>query len=185
MVSIVAAKFELLSARMNERFKRQWAACEALALGRGGVSAVAEATGLSRTTIHRGIEEIREQHPELLANSTQSRIRAPGAGRPRLVDKAPSLEADLKALLDASTRGDPMCPLLWTSKSTRTLAKELARAGHKVSHMTVARLLDQLGYSLQANRKTKEGTDNPRRAVPAHLQARSGIPASWSAGDLR
>ena len=163
MVVTIAAKYELLVPQMHERLRRRWAACEALSLGRGGVSVVAEATGLSRTTIHKGIAEIRHDLPDLVEDCLRSRIRAEGGGRRRLVEKSPSLRADLKNLVDATTRGDPMCALLWTCKSTRTLAEELAKLGHTISHMSVARLLDAMGYSLQANRKTKEGSDHPDR----------------------
>jgi hypothetical protein len=163
MVATVASKFELLGPQMHERLRRRWAACEALSLGSGGISVVAEATGLSRTTIHKGIAEIRQDLPDLVEDCLRSRIRAQGGGRRRLVDKTPSLEADLKSLVDATTRGDPMCALLWTCKSTRMLAEELANLGHRISHMSVARLLDEMGYSLQANRKTEEGSSHPDR----------------------
>ena len=163
MVSSVRAKYERLSQAMNERFKRQWAGCEALSLGRGGVTTVSQATGLSRTTIRRGIRELQEEYPELSEDKKRQRVRRPGAGRPSLTQNDPALVATLERLVDPVTRGDPMSPLLWTSKSTRKLAAELEKLGHSVSHMTVSRLLKQLGYSLQANRKTREGTDHPDR----------------------
>ena len=163
MVQLVREKYDRLSQGMNERLKRRWAACEALALGRGGISAVCEATGLSRTTIRKGIQEIQEDFPELSDDVGQQRVRGPGGGRRPLIETDSSLIEDLQKLVDPATRGDPMSPLLWTSKSTRKLASELQRQGHEVSHMTVDRLLKQLGYSLQANRKTSEGKDHPDR----------------------
>lgn len=166
MVASVKEKYTTLARIMDERLKRRWAACEAMAIGRGGVSTLARATGMSRTTITKGIAEIQEQFPELAERvdpSNHQRVRAPGGGRRRSADKDESLLDDLKALVDPTTRGDPASPLLWTSKSTRTLAKELRRRGHSVSHATVGGLLRELGYRLQANQKTKEGTDHPDR----------------------
>jgi len=163
MVSLVRLKYEGLSQVMTERLKRRWAACEALSLGRGGVTIVSKATGLSRNTIVKGIGEIEGEYPELVADLEQQRSRGPGGGRRSLAENDPSLLEDLKRLVDPATRGDPMSPLLWTSKSTRNLAAELELLGHTVSHMTVSRLLNKLGYSLQANRKTHEGADHPDR----------------------
>jgi hypothetical protein len=155
----IQAKFQALSPLMDERMRRRWAAAEANSLGRGGISLVAVATGLSRTTIHSGIAELRAG----TADTEPSRLRRPGAGRPRLSQQDPRLLGALQALLDASTRGDPQSPLLWTCKRTRNLAGELGRLGHPLSHDRVSRLLEELGYSLQANRKTKEGKDHPDR----------------------
>ncbi len=159
----VQEKYERLSQMMNERLKRRWAACEALAIGRGGISAVSEATRMSRTTIRKGIREIQEEFPELSEDVASQRCRCDGGGRRPLHETDESLLGDLKKLVEPATRGDPSSPLLWTSKSTRKLAGELARLGHQVSHMTVSRLLKQLGYSLQSNRKTREGTGHPDR----------------------
>jgi transposase len=144
---------------MDERVLRRWAAAEARALGWGGASAVAKATGISRTTIRAGIAELGGPVPGPLP----ARIRGPGAGRPRLTQRDPRLLDDLRSLLEPVTRGDPEAPLLWTSKSTRHLADELVERGHEVSHDTVGRLLEQIGYSLQANRKASEGKDHPDR----------------------
>ena len=163
MVATVRRKFQRLARMMNEKVMRRWAACEAMAMGRGGVSAVAKATGLSRTTIHRGIAEIKERMPHVTEAAEEGRIRRPGGGRPRRADQDKTLVRDLKELLEPVTRGDPASNLLWTSKSTRKLAVELQHRGHQVSHTTVAGLLGELGYSLQANRKTKEGTSHPDR----------------------
>jgi len=159
----VRRKFELLRPLMNERMRRHWAACEAMTLPRGGVTLVAEATGLSRTTIWTGLRELR--HPEELPaeNFSAQRVRQAGAGRPSLPETDPTLVQDLESLLEATTRGDPQAPLRWTCKSTRNLAEELQRQGHAISYRTVAALLHELNYSLQANRKTREGAEHPDR----------------------
>jgi transposase len=152
-------KYQALAPLMDERILRRWAATEALALGWGGASAITKATGLSRTTIRSAIAELRQ--PAI--PPPPGRIRNPGAGRPRLTRSDPQLLDDLRALLEPATRGDPEAPLLWTSKSTRNLADELGGLGHRVSHDTVSRLLEEIGYSLQANRKTREGKDHADR----------------------
>jgi hypothetical protein len=159
----VRRKFELLRPLMNERMRRHWAACEALTLQRGGVTLVAQATGLSRTTIWAGLRELR--HPDEMPDTDlpPERSRHAGAGRPFLEKADPALVKDLQALVEATTRGDPQSPLLWTCKSTRNLAAELQRQGHSVSYRTVAALLHDLDYSLQANRKTREGSSHPDR----------------------
>jgi hypothetical protein len=159
----VRQKFALLRPLMTERLRRQWAACEAQSLGRGGLALVACATGLSRTTIWAGRRELRQRadHPD--EDLSPERVRAPGAGRHLVEDNDPAIRAALLDLVDATTRGDPQSPLRWTCKSTRNLADELRRQGHAVSHQTVAVLLDDLSYSLQANRKTREGRDHPDR----------------------
>ena len=158
----IQAKFEALSPLMDERIRRRWAAAEANSLGRGGISLVAQATGLSRTTIHSGIAELRAG----TGASEPWQVRRPGAGRPPLTQQDPHLLHELQALLEASTRGDPQSALLWTAKSTRNLADELVRQGHQLSHDSVSRLLEEWGYSLQANRKTREGKDHPDRDAP-------------------
>jgi hypothetical protein len=159
----VRRKFELLRPLMNERMRRHWAACEALALQRGGVTLVAQATGLSRTTLWTGLREL--CHPEEVPREDlpPQRSRHAGAGRPLLQATDPTLVKDLEALVDATTRGDPQSPLRWTCKSTRNLAEELQHQGHAVSYRTVAALLHDLDYSLQANRKTREGASHPDR----------------------
>jgi hypothetical protein len=163
-ITIVRQKYEALAPLLHEKAQRRWAACEALALGRGGISLVSAATGLSRPTIRRGLAEldtIRDDAQE--DEHDRTRIRRPGAGRPRLTVGDRSLLDDLKRLVDPATRGDPMSPLLWTCKSTRHLAQALGPLGHDVSHQTVARLLTELGSNLQANRKTEEGKGHPDR----------------------
>jgi Rhodopirellula transposase DDE domain len=169
-VKSLRLKYATLRPLLHERARRCWAACEARALGRGGVSAVAAATGLSRPTIDAGIAELGTRSP---AKTTDDRVRRRGGGRHRLASTDPTLLSDLNRLVAPATRGDPMSPLLWTSKSTRNLAEALAASGHEVSHQTVARLLDELGYSLQVNRKTEEGEDVPdRNAQFLHINAR-------------
>ena len=141
-------------------------AAEALAIGRGGQVAVARATGVSRPTIRRGIRELRQ--PETAPD--RGRIRRPGGGRKRTVERDPSLREDLDKLVEPTSRGDPDSPLRWTCKSVRQLASELQRQGHTTSHRMVAELLHEMGYSLQANRKTLEGTGHPdRNAQFEHL----------------
>jgi transposase len=158
-LSMLHEKYQVLAPFMDERVLRRWAASEAHALGWGGASAVTKATGISRTTIRSGIAELHQSTPD----PPPGRIRKPGAGRPRLTECNPRRLDDLHALLEPATRGDPEAPLLWISKSTRNLADELVELGHEVSHDTVGRLLEEIGYSLQANRKTLEGKDHPDR----------------------
>lgn len=163
MWASVADKFNRLSSMMNEKLKRRWAACEAMAIGRGGISAVARATGISRTTIRKGVQEIEHEFPQLAEAIDPQRIREPGGGRRTLAETDQTLMLDLERLIAPATRGEPTSALLWTSKSTRHLAEALGGLGHQVSYRTVARLLEQLGYSLQANRKTREGKQHPDR----------------------
>jgi len=159
----VRTKYQQLQPLMTERLRRQWAACEAESLGRGGMSLVAEATGLSRTTIWAGKRELRRRVDQPQDDLTPERVRAPGGGRHLVEQDDLTLLTALHAQVESSTRGDPQSPLCWTSKSTRRLAEELRGHGHTVSHQTVAALLSDLGYSLQANSKTKEGQDHPDR----------------------
>jgi Rhodopirellula transposase DDE domain len=173
LVEAVRTKFELLRPLMTERLRRQWAASEAQSLGRGGTSVVAEATGLSRTTIWAGMKELQRRADQPQQDVQPERVRQPGAGRPFLEDTDPTLAQDLEALVEPATRGDPPSPLRWTCKSTRRLAEELCRRGHAVSHQTVAALLHALDYSLQADRKTREGSAHPdRNAQFEHINAR-------------
>lgn len=170
-VDILKHKFAALSPFMDERMRRLWAATEATALGRGGVTAVAAATGISRTTIARGMHE---QQSSALGEEPSPRLRRPGGGRKSVVAQDAAVLHDLEALVDPVTRGDPQSPLRWTCKSTRRLAAELQEMGHPVGPRTVARLLRGLDYSLQANRKTKEGTSHPdRNAQFAHINAQT------------
>ena len=146
---------------MDERRRRQWAAAEARELGWGGVTAVAQATGLSRTTINAGKGEL-AQPPKQRAVEAM-RVRRPGGGRRPLTETDPGCLRHWRALIEPTTRGDPESPLRWTCKSTGNLADELTRQNHPVGAVTVAKLLREAGYSLQANRKTREGASHPDR----------------------
>lgn len=162
-VEAIRVKYQRLQPLMNERLRRHWAACEALALGWGGSSAVATATELSRTTIWTGILEVQQQHRLSEAEVQPHRIRVAGGGRPTLTEEDPALIRALEALVEPTTRGDPQSPLRWTCKSTRQLAETLRGQGHRVSYRTVAALLHALDYSLQGLRKTREGGTHPDR----------------------
>jgi transposase len=154
----IAQRFQLLAGQLDQRGLRLWAAAEANAHGRGGVVVVHRATGIARSTIARGRGEL--ERGETLA---PGRIRRPGAGRKRLTEQDPTLLRDLERLVDADSRGDPERPLRWTAKSLRTLARELGAQGHACSPSSVAPLLRQLGFSLQAARKTQQGASHPDR----------------------
>jgi hypothetical protein len=163
-LTTVQEKYRSLTPIMDERMRRRWAASEAIALGWGGITLIAQATGLSPVTIRQGIAELKD--PTILAGDEaveNLRIRQPGGGRKRLSESDRTLRKDLESLVDPATRGHPQSPLLWTCKSTRNLAEALAEKGHEVSHQTVARLLQELDYSLQVNRKTREGASHPDR----------------------
>ena len=162
-VEAIRVKFQRLRPLMNERLRRHWAACEALALGWGGSSAVATATELSRTTIWAGILEVQAEHCLSEAEIQPHRIREAGGGRPARTEEDPTLIRDLEALVEPTSRGDPQSPLRWTCKSTRQLAAALEGQGHHVSYRTVAALLHALDYSLQGLRKTREGGTHPDR----------------------
>jgi transposase len=159
----ITAKFAPLEPFLDERTRRLWAAVEARALGRGGIMRVAEATGLSRATIRAGLRELNAPLPADLRPVTSERLRRPGGGRRPLIDSDPQLLRVLESLVDPVTRGDPMSPLRWTCKSAAHLAAELQEQGYAVSERTVNRLLHELGYSLQSNRKTLEGCHHPDR----------------------
>ena len=162
VVEGIRRKFEAMSPVMDERTRRHWAAVEAGELGWGGVSAVAQATGLSRTTITAGVRELAERE-ETSTETDASRIRRAGGGRKSVTELDPQLLACLEALVEPVTRGDPQSPLRWTLKSTRRLAEELTCQKHPVGPRTAAGLLRKAGYSLQANRKTREGNQHPDR----------------------
>jgi len=159
---IIEKRFKLLSPFLNEKQRRILAAIEAQILGYGGASRVAKVTGLSRNTVAAGSVELQREKFEVTA-PIKERIRKPGGGRKRTIQKDPSLKGDLEQLIEPVTRGDPESALLWTCKSVRRLADELKKMGHETSHRMVAELLDQMGYSLQANRKTMEGGSHPDR----------------------
>ena len=155
----IKMRFAALSPLLDERGRRRFAAAEALAAGRGGIAAVSRATGIARSTIGYGLREMRGQ----VADAAPGCVRREGAGRPSATAKQPTLLADLESLVDPETRGDPMSPLRWTTKSLRKLAAALCEMGHKVGKTVVSDLLHDLGYSLQANRKTLEGSSHPDR----------------------
>jgi DDE family transposase len=163
LTQTIAAKFGILRPLLDERARRLWAAVEARAIGRGGISQVAEATGLSRPTIRAGLQELASP---VLATGPQApteRVRYPGGGRKPLGARDPHLVQALETLVEPVTRGDPMSLLRWTCKSAAKLAAALQAQGHRVSERTVNRLLHDLGYSLQSNRKTLEGRHHPDR----------------------
>lgn len=158
----IAEKFKSLAPLMDERMRRQWAAAEARSYGWGGVEAVCMATGMSPHTLRKGRREL-ESRAKKPSKPIPQRLRAPGAGWKRCTTADDELEAALERLVDPVTRGDPQSPLRWTCKSTTRLANELTQQGHPISPSTVGRLLKAAGYSLQSNRKTREGGDHPDR----------------------
>jgi transposase len=165
----IKRRYERLAGELNERTRRLFAANEAMAIGWGGISVVSRATGLSRQVISQGIKELKEKKEE-----GAGRIRRSGGGRKKLVSKDASLQEDLERWVEPMTRGDPQSPLRWTCKSVRRLAKELQQRGHQVSYQVVSELLHELGYSLQANRKTREGGTHPdRNAQFEHINAQA------------
>jgi hypothetical protein len=161
VVARIRRKYRALEPELDERRRRQWAAAEARELGWGGVSIVARATGLSRTTVRVGKGELAQPAKQRALDAM--RVRRPGAGRRPLTESDPDLLAALEKLIEPTTRGDPESPLRWTCKSIRNLADELTRENHPVGAVTVAKLLRQEGYSLQANCKTREGASHPDR----------------------
>ena len=168
----IRQRFSRLEAWLDERSRRLWAAAESAAHGRGGISLVARASGVSRRAIAVGLAELRKKPDR--AEGTRLPVRQKGGGRKKTSVKDPNLLRDLEKLLEPVTRGDPQSPLRWTCKSVRNLADELRARGHEVSHMLVAELLHEQKYSLQANRKTKEGSSHPdRNAQFEHINAKA------------
>ena len=164
----VRDRFTALEQVLDEKSRRLLVAAESKAWGRGGISVVSKATGVSRQVIRQGRKELEQSPPHAIG-----RIRRPGGGRKKARQKDLSLVADLEKLVEPTTRGDPESCLRWTCKSVRKLAEELEGMGHHVSYPVVAELLHELEYSLQANRKTKEGNDHPdRNAQFEHINAR-------------
>ncbi|MBM3413315.1 MAG: ISAzo13 family transposase, partial [Bacteroidetes bacterium] len=179
VIEWIREKYTAIAADLDERARRRWGAAEARSLGWGGIEAVAAATGMSDRTIRSGMKELDD--PDA---APASRQRRPGGGRKRRECEEPELTAVLQQIVDSGTLGDPMSPLRWTCKSTRTLAEDLSRQGYSVSANTVGRLLRHCGYSLQANRKTIEGKQHPDRDaqfqhISRRVQAfqRAGQPA--------
>jgi len=158
----IESRYRSLSVLMDERMRRQWAAAESRAYGWGGVRAVGSVIGMSPNTIRKGLEElaVRDENPQA---PVEPGLRRAGAGRKRRTETDPQLLAALESLVEPTTRGDPESPLRWTLKSTTELAQELTRQKHPVSPRTVGRLLNDLEYSLQGNRKTLEGSAHPDR----------------------
>jgi transposase len=157
-VDTLRQKFKTLAPELTERSRRLWAATEALAIGHGGIALVERATGISRSTVVRGIRELKSR-----TIVSPGRSRKEGGGRKAARSKDQRLPQDLEALVEPTASGHPESPLRWTSKSVRRLAGELQAMGHEVSHRLVAQLLNEAGYSLQANRKTREGSSHPDR----------------------
>jgi len=158
LVKEIKKKFNLASPHLNERTRRIWAAIEAKALGHGGITILSSATNLSRSTIHLGLDELKSKR-----KIDVEKIRKPGGGRKKIIEKDKTILGDLEAILEPATRGDPESILRWTCKSTKQLANELNKKGYRVSDRKICDLLSDLGYSLQANRKTNEGKNHPDR----------------------
>ena len=159
-IGLIKSKFKALAPALNERSRRVWAATEARALGHGGIAAVSRATGISVSTIKRGLSEL---DSEEVAEPACERVRRHGGGRKNALEKDATLLCDLEGLVEPNASGDPQSPLRWTSKSVRNLAGQLRAMGHSISHQSVAALLYLAGYSLQANRKMREGSNHPDR----------------------
>ncbi|MEO6783704.1 MAG: ISAzo13 family transposase [Bradyrhizobium sp.] len=157
-LDVIRARYASLSPHLDERARRLFAASEARAAGPGGIATVSRATGIAASTIGRGLKEL-----ATTARLEAERVRRPGGGRKALIASDPSLLDDLLALVSPGERGDPMSPLRWTCKSLRRLAAELVERGHRISHTVVGELLKQQRFSLQANRKTREGDSHPDR----------------------
>jgi hypothetical protein len=167
----IESRFRTLAPLMDERMRRQWAATEAQSFGRGGTSAVSGVTGMSRNTIRKGLAELaaRKKNPRAPISSS---LRKKGGGRKRLTETDPGLMEALEQLVDPVSRGDPMSPMRWTCKSTTHLAEALRRQAHRIGPWTVGKLLRDAGYSLQSNRKTREGGSHPdRNAQFEHINA--------------
>jgi hypothetical protein len=179
VIQWIESKYRGLHDELSEFMRRRWAAVEAVSLGRGGITAVSAATGLAHTTIRRGIQELNRG-----SAPPGGRERRQGAGRKRVEVVDPYVRVSLEHLVEPESRGDPQSPLRWTCKSTRRLAKELTAQGHALGSTTVRRLLKAAGYSLQANRKTREGGSHPDRDAQfryinrrVKAQQRQGQPA--------
>ena len=175
--SAIRQRYEVLDPVLDERGRRRFAAAEALTAGRGGIVAVSRATGLARSTIGRALGELRGG--EAL---DADRVRRPGGGRKPLSETDASLLDDLRSLIEPATRGDPQSPLLWTCKSLRKLSQGLRDMGHQIGRTLVGELLHALDYSLQSNRKTREGSDHPDRDAQFHYIS-DRVKAALAAGE--
>ncbi|NMG56886.1 ISAzo13-like element ISAzo13 family transposase, partial [Aromatoleum aromaticum] len=178
----IEQRYQLLSSRLDERQRRLFVATEAKVFGRGGISAVSRATGVSRVTITAGLGELESDAVAESAPLPPGRVRRLGGGRKKLAQTDPTLLSDLEMLIDPVTRGDPESPLRWTCKSLRKLADELRSQGHQVSHVVVGELLKAQGYSLQANAKTLEGGDHPDRDAQ-FIQINARVGTALEAGE--
>ena len=158
-LSAIKCRYGYINQFLNEKARRLFLASEAKTIGWGGIEKVSRATGVSSDTISKGCKEL-DDEPKIIESG---KIRKPGGGRKKLVDTDPTLLSDLDSLIEPTTRGDPESPLRWTCKSTRKLARELKNMGHNISHMRVADILHNQGYSLQSNQKVIEGGNNPDR----------------------
>src|SRR3990172_9716330 len=156
----IKVKFEALAPHLDERMRRLVAAAETIEEDYGAISRVSRATGVSRRAISQGVSELKQK---VITSQKDRRIRKEGGGRKKSVDIDAQLKRDLESLIDPVTRGDPESSLLWTCKSLRKLSQELKKKGHRINHQTVSELLHCLGYSLQANKKTVEGSHSPDR----------------------
>jgi hypothetical protein len=159
----IKSRFAVMEPVLDEQGRRRWAAAEALAYGRGGVTVVAAETGIARSTINRGIREVQTRQ-----HAGKGRVRRPGGGRKKKTEVDLTLEAKLKSLVEPTTSGDPMRPLLWTSRSLRNICNELKAANHNVCPQVVGNVLRSSGYSLQANRKSRDENDHPDRDAQFH-----------------
>lgn len=158
MQEVIAKKFSMMKNELNERQRRLWAASEAMAIGYGGVSQVARATGMSQTTIAKGIRELKSGE-----GLEPGRVRRAGGGRKKLTETQPGLSEALQSLVEPTAKGDPMSPLRWTTKSIRRLSKELETMHYAISSSQVNTLLHETGYNLTGNRKSIEGGNHPDR----------------------
>ena len=183
-VARVRRKYRVVAPELDERRRRQWAAAEAREIGYGGVSVVARATGLARSTIHAGLRDVRASRRQRVRAA--ERIRRAGGGRRPLTTSDPALLAALLALIEPTTRGDPESPLRWTCKSTTQLADELTEQRHPVSPRTVATLLKGAGYSLQAQPENagRDLASRSRRPVSVSHAADHRVPSARAAHDL-
>lgn len=159
----IKSRYASLQGTLTERSRRLFAGSEALAFGWGGITAVSRATGLSYETVRRGLAECREIESGQLPTLKPHRSRKPGGGRKKLTEKHPELLPTLKELVEATTRGDPESPLLWTARSQRNLVDAMEAKGYRLSKHSLAKLLKELGYSLQGNKKKQEGAQHPDR----------------------
>ena len=176
-IAAIRARYETLAPLLNERARRLFAASEAQAAGRGGIAAVSRASGIARSTIGRGLAELRDG-----TAPTAGRVRRTGGGSKLATETQPLLLASLEGLVQSSIRGDPEAPLRWVSKSQRHLSSALAGQGFTAGQKLVGRLLAKLGFSLQANRKTREGAQHPdRNAQFEHINA--AVQAFQAAGE--